>query len=205
VRWFCVALLAPWASLAQTAPLVSGVLLERDAPAESGELSVRTASNEVFRFRFGPQTRVERGGIAAEAVRLQPGDIVDVVPDRTPNADLRYALSIRVTAAWQPPRTALPARRPAEPGIDSVLFAGDALSFSGVVSRLSPARVVLRMRSGADQTIVLLKQTRYVASGEIVDADALKPNMHVFVRAAKSVYGELEAYQVVWGQILQPR
>jgi hypothetical protein len=41
-------------------------------------------------------------------------------------------------------------------------------------------------------------------NGDIVDPSALKLNMHVFVRAGKTLYGELEAYQVVWGGILRP-
>jgi hypothetical protein len=38
-----------------------------------------------------------------------------------------------------------------------------------------------------------------------VDADSLKPNMRVFVRAGKDLYNEVEAYQVIWGTILSPR
>jgi len=37
-----------------------------------------------------------------------------------------------------------------------------------------------------------------------VEPDALKPNTRVFVRAGKDIYGEIEAYQVIWGAILQP-
>jgi len=29
--------------------------------------------------------------------------------------------------------------------------------------------------------------------------------MRVFVRAGRTLYNEIEAYQVIWGRILQPR
>ena len=37
-----------------------------------------------------------------------------------------------------------------------------------------------------------------------VDAAAVQPNMRVFVQAGKSLNGEVEAYQVIWGRIMQP-
>jgi hypothetical protein len=41
--------------------------------------------------------------------------------------------------------------------------------------------------------------------GEVVDAAALKPNTRVFVQAGKTFYDQVEAYQVVWGEILGPK
>jgi hypothetical protein len=197
-------LLFPLAAAPQTGALVSGVLLERDAPASAGEFSLRTADNQVFRYRFDLQTHVERDGIAIDVARLDPGDKVEVLSDRMPHADMRYALSIHA-APSPPPRAPSAARGRANAGVEDRPIPVATLFFSGVVSRLSGARVVLRMRGGAGQTILLLKDTRYVDGGEVVDAAALKPNMHVFVQAGQSLYGEVEAYQVVWGRILQPQ
>jgi len=205
VRWFWVFLLTPYASPAQTTPLVSGVLLERDAPGSSGEFSLRAADDQVFRFRFDPRTQVEREGAAQDVAHLQSGDKVEVIPDRMPHADLRYAVSIRVTAAWQPLRAAQSGRKRPEPAGDERTFPAATLSFSGVVSLVSAERVVLRTRSGSDQSIALLKQTRYRDDGALVDAAALKPNMRVFVEAGESPFGDVEAYQIVWGRILQPK
>jgi hypothetical protein len=202
VRFFWVVLLFPLAAAPQTGATVSGVLLERDSPAASGEFSVRAADNQVFRYRFDPQTRVARDGAASDVARLEPGDKVEVVSDRMPHADMRYALTILVTLSM-PPRAPSAARDRAR--VEDLRIPAATLFFSGVVSRLSGARVVLHMRDGADQTILLLKNTRYMDGGEAVDADALKPNMRVFVQAGRSIYDEVEAYQVVWGQILQPK
>ena len=50
----------------------------------------------------------------------------------------------------------------------------------------------------------LRQDTRYLRDGEVVDANDLQPNMRVFVRAGRTFYNELEAYQVIWGRILMP-
>ncbi len=205
VRFFWVVLLFPLAAAPQTGALVGGVLLDRDAPAASGEFSVRAADNQVFRFRFDPQTHVERDGAALDVARLEPGEKVEVLADRMPHADLRYALAIRATSS-APPLRALPAARDrGEARAPDRPIPAGSLFFSGVISQLSIARVVLRMRDGADQTILLLKDTRYLDGGEVVDAAALKPNTRVFVQAGKTFYDQVEAYQVVWGEILGPK
>jgi hypothetical protein len=200
MRFFWVVLLFPLAAAPQTGTQVAGVLLDRDAPAPSGEIGVRAPDNQVFRYRFDPQTRVDRDGAPLDVARLNPGDKIEVVSDRMPHADMPYAQAIHVTL--NAPRAPSALRSRPEP----IEYRPDPdLSFSGVVSRLSAARVVLRMRGGADQTILLLQNTRYMDSGSLVDAAALKPNMRVYVQAGKSLYGDVEAYQVIWGQIFQPK
>ena len=77
--------------------------------------------------------------------------------------------------------------------------------YAGVVFRLNSQRVILHTREAGDLSILLRKDTRYLADGQLVDADSLKPNMRVFVRAGKDLYNEVEAYQVIWGTILSPR
>jgi hypothetical protein len=74
-----------------------------------------------------------------------------------------------------------------------------------VVFRLNSQRVVLHTRAAGDLSILLRKDTRYLADGQLVDAGSLKPNMRVFVEAGKDLYNDIEAYQVIWGKILSPR
>jgi hypothetical protein len=54
-------------------------------------------------------------------------------------------------------------------------------------------------------SVLLRKDTRYLADGQLVDAGSLQPNMRVFVQAGKDLYNDIEAYQVIWGKILSPR
>src|ERR1017187_9643276 len=104
VRFLWVVLVFPLVAAPQTGSLVSGVLLERDAQTASGQFSVRATDNQVFRYLFDPQTYVERDDVTIDVARLQPGDKVEVVSDRMPHADLRYALTIHVLPST-PPRT----------------------------------------------------------------------------------------------------
>ena len=199
----CLPLLAA-AQPPQSGALVRGVLLERDAPADSGEFSVRAAGSEVFRYRFDRKTYVESDAQTIDVARLKPGERVEVVSDKMPGAALRYALTIHVLPAPGPPRPLSAGRLRAYPSsADRPVQTGN-LVFSGMVFRISGSRLVLHTRAKGDQTILLRQDTRYLDDGKIVDAAALKPNTLVFVRAGKTLFDEIEGYQVVWGRILQP-
>ena len=204
----------------QNAPLLRGVILERDAQTDGGEFSVRTAGNQVVRYRFDAKTYVEREERPVDVPRLRPGEKVEVVSDPLSGSLLRYARTIHVIDPVPPPRAAT---RPGSrlelavgPAVGTALTPGlgppheppiprGDMTFSGVVSRMSDGRLVLRTRSAGEQTILLRQNTRFVADGETVAAAELKTNMRVFVRAGKDVFGHVEAYQVVWGGILLPQ
>jgi hypothetical protein len=199
LAWLCAC--AP----AQTSPaaaLIRGVLLERDKQG-AGEFSVRAADNLVLRYQFDRRTYVERDKQMIDVPRLDPGDKVEVVSDSVPGSVLRYARTIHVIpeAAAARPQTA--GRYRASRGITERIPTG-TLTYSGVVSRVNAERIVLHLRAGLEQTLLLRKDTRFLQNGESVEADALKPNMRVFVRAGKDVYDQVEAYQVIWGAILAP-
>jgi hypothetical protein len=203
----------------QNAAVLRGVLLERDAPTDGGEFSVRAAGNQVIRYRFDAKTYVEREERPIDVPRLRPGEKVEVVSDPLSGSLLRYARTIHVIdPAPPPPRAATrpgsrldPSLAPLGPAVTSglgpshePLFARGDMTFSGVVSRLSEGQLVLRTRTAGEQTLLLRQNTRFVADGETVAAAELKTNMRVFVRAGKDVFGHVEAYQVVWGGILLP-
>ena len=88
-----VLLLIPWAGLAQRPPaaqipvnpgLVRGVVLECDAQNASGELSVRAADNQVFRYQFDRKTYAERDQKLIEAYvcsRRERRDPIDPLSD----------------------------------------------------------------------------------------------------------------------------
>jgi len=191
---------------AQTAPsavLVRGTLLERDAQSTAGELSVRAADKQVFRYRFDAKTYVERDEQTIDVSRLRPGEMVEVVSDGAPASPLRYARTIHVLPVPPPVRPSQGRVRANRAPVDRAIPYG-ALALAGVVFRLNADRVVLHTRQGGDQTILLRQDTRYLRDGEVVDANDLQPNMRVFVRAGRTFYNELEAYQVIWGRILMP-
>ena len=215
MRSLRVLLLLPLVCAAQTTPappLVRGVVLERDAQVESGQFSVRAPDNHVYRYQFDSKTYVERDSQAVEITRLNPGDKVEVLSDSTAGAALRYARTVHVLEEPARPAQSLGRVRtsrstPLTPAISSAdrLSNASTLTYSGIVARVSPDRLVLRLRTGGDQTILLRKDTRFLEDGEGANLADLRPNMRVFVRAGKDVYQQAEAYQVVWGTLLGPK
>jgi hypothetical protein len=196
--------------MAQTAPpaapaLVRGVLLERDTPTGSGEFSVRLADNQVFRYHFDTKTYVERENQMIDVPRLQPGEKVEVVSDTVPGSVLRYARTVHVFQDAPPPRSLTAGRLRAYRAATERSVPTGTLTYSGVVFRVTGERLVLHTREGGDQSILLRKDTRFLENGETVEAENLKPNMRVFVKAGKDLYDQVEAYQVIWGSILDPK
>ena len=189
----------------QAPALVRGVLLERDSPAKSGEFSVRAADNQVFRYRFDPKTYVERENQLIDVPRLEAGEKVEVVSDTVPGSVLRYARTIHVFQDPPPPRSLTAGRFGAYRTTTDRSLPTGTLTYSGVVGRVTGERLVLHTREGGDQAILLRKDTRYLENGEIVEPASLKPNMRVFVRAGRDLYDQVEAYQVIWGSIMDPK
>ena len=193
-----------------TALIAQGVLLERDSPALEGQFSIRGADNQVFRYRYDTHTYVVRDSRLSNVPALNPGETVEVISDSQPGSLVRYARDIHViNESPAPPRVRTTPVNHLVAGIDpidryfSALPMGN-LTFSGVVYRVNGDRVVLRTRAG-DQPILLRRDTKYVEDGETVGSASLKPNMRVFVRAGRDLWDQVEAYQVVWGGILQPQ
>jgi hypothetical protein len=188
----------------ENAALVRGVLLECDA-RPAGEFSIRAADNRVLRYQFDRKTYAEREDRLIEPMRLAAGDKVEVLSDAVAGYPLRYARTIHVIQPLPPPRPQTLGRlRAYDPKNELAVRAGN-ITYAGVVFRLNSQRVILHTREAGDLSILLRKDTRYLADGQLVDADSLKPNMRVFVRAGKDLYNEVEAYQVIWGTILSPR
>ena len=200
---------ALFAQSLENAALVRGVILECD-DKPSGELSIRTADNQVLRYQFDRKTYAEREERMIEASRVAPGEQVEIVSDRIPGSMVRYARTIHVIQPLPPPRPQTLGRyraynpvNPYNPRPDPALPAG-SVTYSGVVSRLDSDRVVLHTREAGDLSILLRKDTRYLKDGQLVEAGQLQPTMRVFVRAGRDVYEQMEAYQVIWGTILTP-
>jgi hypothetical protein len=195
----CWLLLLPVLSLAQTPPsTLTGVLLEHDSSAILGQFSLRAPDSQVFRFTFDTRTTVDRAGISVNVPRLVPGETLEVVSEPVDGSLLRAARAIRVLEFLNKPRVPQPFLPITH------VFATPDLTISGLVSKFSSQSLTLRARDG-DHTILLRKDTRYLADGSTVDADALRPNMRVFVFAGKDLYQRVEAYRIVWGAIFDPK
>jgi hypothetical protein len=195
-------------------PITRGRLLESDT-SESGELSIRTSANRVYWFVYDTKTYVEQDNHLSAVPKLRKGDEIEVVSDTGPDVALRYARTIHVIdtvaekAATQKSfsqgRYALP-RRPAvrEDALVSDLFLpGGALTFAGLVCQLNGERLVLRMRTGIEKTIYLRPDTRYMKDGGMAAAGSLHLNTRVYVRGSQNLEGEIEAFQIIWGELAE--
>jgi hypothetical protein len=192
--WVCI---SAWGQTPgdEISPVVRGAVLRRDAGVKSGEIRLLAPGDRVLRFRFDSQTYVERDNRAIDAAQLKTGEQVEVVSEAVPGAPLRAARTIHVLR----PPIATPHR--VRPVLE--MPKGD-LTYAGLVLRLTDSRLVLHRRDEDDVEILLRPDTRFMDNGETVAAGNLKPNMRVSVRGAKNVAGKVEAYQVVWGSMLQP-
>jgi hypothetical protein len=199
------ALLVAAALPAQQPPgvgLVRGNLLE----CEATEFSIRSTTNHVYRFTFDAKTYIERDKQRITVSGLSKGDALEIVADRASGTGPRYARTIHVIERPVPARAALSQGRlrAYRSPIEHIMPRG-ALTFSGIILRLNDDSLLLRTRVDGEKTILLRQDTRFLDSGLAVEQSMLKTSTRVFVRAGKNLENEIEAYQVVWGDILEPK
>jgi hypothetical protein len=121
---------------------------------------------------------------------------LEIITDHKPGSRDCYIRMLQVIPPGpRPGRANTVAKRPA---FD--LPRGDR-TISGVIIRRDAGSITLRTRTG-EQTLVLRKDTRFLADGAQQDSGALAVNTRVFVRAGRSLDGSVQAYQVMWGEIV---
>ena len=182
--------------------LVHGELLE----FEGSEFAVRSEDFRVQRFRVDDQTFLERDQLRVKLSQMLAGDIVDVVTDRQiPPAGPRYARLVKVSKARLEAKVPPASSRFRFSDYPStVLLSRGSQTFSGIVTRMRDNRIVLRMRSGEERMFRLRGDTVFRGDGRTVTASDLVLQSRVFVRGGRSIDNDLEAYEVMWGEILKP-
>ena len=171
--------------------IVRGSLLQ----VGSAGLVVTTSSGDSVQCGFDGHTYMEKDGQRIFAGALHVSDPVEVVADR--KASSCYARTVRVIA---PGTRILPIRRsPLE-----YIYPRGNLTFSGVVRRLNSEVVVLRTREEPEKLVLLREDTRYLDSGSPTDLSRLGVNTRVFIRGGRNIDNQLEAYQIIWGDIGGP-
>jgi hypothetical protein len=196
-------------------PITRGRLLESDT-GETGELSIRTESNRDYWYVYYARTYVESDNRLTSVPKLRKGDELEIVSDTGPDALVRYARTIHVLVKPTPPeavqrqtsrgRYAVP-RHPTvreDPLKWDLLPARGTLTFAGQVCQMNDERFVLRTRADGEKTIFLRPDTRFLKDGGVVTAASLRLNTRVYVRGGKNLDGDVEAFQVIWGEILAP-
>lgn len=183
--------------------IVRGALLECDAT----HLTLSVDDTHVFRFLTDARTFIERDHMRIFCPSLRKGERIELVSDRSPEAGARYARLVSVVQReTRPRRQALLALRAPIPHDDPTrrIAPRGALTFTGVVLRLDADGLVLRTRVHGEKWILVRRDTLYREDGLQVESSNLRSSTRVFVRGGTNLDGELEAYEVVWGEILAP-
>ena len=189
----------------ETAPIgiVRGVMIECD----SARLTVRTADGRTYGFVIDSKTFIERDNFRISCSKLDKAEPLEIVSDRSTEPGMAYARLVTVVnPETRARRRALMAiRAPLEHEDPTLSIAPrGSLTFTGVVLRMDDDGLVLRTRVDGEKWIVVRHDTRFREDGLRVEASSLHSSTRVFVRAGKNLDGEIEAYEIVWGEILTP-
>ncbi len=183
--------------------IVTGPLVTR----EGWHLQVETGEGQRADCVFDIKTWMERDGQRIEAAALAPGDRLEMVTDRRGDTGC-YVRTIHVLDV--PAQSMVPGRRPSmkrEYSSPSERFAprGD-ITATGLVVDITGNWLTIRTRGSEanKQRFLLRHDTRYVGDGLRTDREALTIQTRVSVRAGRNFEGVVEAYQVIWGDIMKP-
>jgi hypothetical protein len=182
----------------QEQPAPRGVVRGTITKISDYTVHVRTPANQVYYCEFDKHTYIERDGQRVFAGALKPEDSVEMI------TDIRGSICYTRTVRLIPSSNKLSTWRPYRSSIDHIFPRGN-LTFAGVVRRFNPQMLVLRTRDDAEKIVLLRDDTRFLDSGNPVDYSRLSVNTRVFIRGGKNFENELEAYQVIWGEIHGPR
>ncbi|MBV6433442.1 MAG: hypothetical protein IANPNBLG_03620 [Bryobacteraceae bacterium] len=187
------------------APLVRGVFQDWVGAEENGTFRFHTADLQEHRCRFTSKTYFEQDHRRTYVSGIAKGENLEILSERTAEPPRCRALIVRVVAdgkqrAPRPHPHAQTAYSPTE----SFAPRGNLL-FTGIILRVEEGSIVLRNRSGVRQVIQLRQDTRYIGSGLPDMRQAMPMGRPVQVRAGKTFEGDVEAFTIMWGEILRVR
>jgi hypothetical protein len=182
--------------------LFRGAVVSWSGTAASGDLTIRSGQNASLFCYFDSHSYLERDHRRIAVSSLSPGERVEILADHKPGFNTCYARTIAVIDQATERAMERARQTRTQPVARTSFFTpvGDR-AFAGMVIRITNRALTLRTRAG-ETTLVLRPDTRYLDDGVRLDAAALHVNTRVFVRAGKTIEGVLEAYQVMWGEIL---
>jgi hypothetical protein len=176
---------------------VRGAMATWEGTPALGQITVRAADGSLSSCGYDFRSWFERVHERIAVAKLLPGDPLEVLADREPGSSACY---VRIVHVLDPPARVNPRRvvviKPSNPP----MLRGDR-TVSGVVIRREGPALTVRTRTD-ERTLLLRPDTAYFGDGLRVDSSALVVNTHVFVRAGRNSDGWIEAYQVMWGNIV---
>ncbi len=201
-RWVLVLALAPIAAAVEMpSGIFRGKLTGIEGTSTTGQLDATDSTGAAYTCGYDARSYFELNKARVPATKLQTGDPLEVVADRKPGMRACYARIVHVVAALPSGHRAAEAARP--PRTSEFLPQRGDRSFAGLVVRLEGSQMILKTRNG-ERELELRRDTRFLANGVRVTADDVPRHTHVSVRAGRNVYGQMEAFQVAWGEIVNP-
>lgn len=197
-----------WAQSAPPVQIIRGELLLWQVRGLAGEMAIRMPDGQAQSCQVTPDTYITRQTMRITPVAVKPGDWVEVVGDRRSAGDQCTAVTIYV----RPPEPKLRAkgvtgRAPIpipQPRLMDNLYPRGRLTYAGTILSWNEKRVMVRTRKDGDKSFALRDDTIFSESGREVEASHLQVHTHVYLRAGQTFDGDLEVYQIIWGDILQP-
>jgi len=209
LRVFIVYIFAAGLLAQQQGPrgVLRGELVElRAAAKSSGDFDFLASAGVIYRCAFDAHTYLERDSQRIGAAAIRAGDKLEIIADHKYAPGSCYARTIRV--ADNRPVVVNPGYRinlrPHRTTVEQMFPRGN-LTFAGVVLRMNPELLVLRTRQDGEKHVLLRQDTRYMDSGLPSDLPRLAVNTRVFIRAGRNLENDLEAFQVIWGEIPGPK
>lgn len=199
--WNRVFWLLPLLLAAEEVPvgIVSGYISD----IQSASFLLKTTTNKEFRCSFDQRTWFEQSRLRVSVSAFQPADLVELIADRrlidgTPC----YVRTVKLADLAAPKNTRL--NIPYRAVTESIIPRGE-YQWAGTVSELTAEKLVLRTRADGYKTLVLRPDTRFLEDGAVSELARLQPNTLISIRAGRSITGETEVYQIIWGSVTPKR
>ncbi|MBI4905323.1 MAG: hypothetical protein HY820_16940 [Acidobacteria bacterium] len=186
----------------QLAPLTRA-LFQHWVGSETGGVMVFETSDKVsHQCAYSSKTYFERDHRKTEISGIQAGQPLEVLLERNLEPPRCRALIVRVLT---PAAYAAQRRMRNIPSPTESFAPRGTLVYSGVVVDANNYWLVLRLRSGERQRILLRDDTKFFGAGSPAARNGLPRNRPIQIRAGKTFDNEIEAFSIVWGEILQPK
>lgn len=203
-----VVLVAGPALAQENAPIgiLRGDLVAWSGSSRTGSIVFRNAEKRLFECTFDDKTWFERENEHIAISAMRPGDHLELVADRkTPSAPC-YARTVQVLDITTTRRTASgkPVFRYHNSATELFAPRGE-LTFAGIVTGIDGNELTIRTRDKVKHVLLLRTDTRYLGDGLPRERSSLEPQTLIFVRAGRNLDGDIEAYTIIWGDILEVR
>jgi hypothetical protein len=193
-----------WAQENAPAGFLKGYFLSWTGTPRSGQFVFQSPGNRIYSCTYDNKTYIERDKRYITIASAEKGDSLEIVSDYRNDSTVCYA---RLVHVLDPQRAqVVPGVRPRKaPNRPFEVFGPRGnMTLSGLVMGVGSNVLTLKSRRGEYQTIHLRADTRYSDEGQTAEAGNLRVNTLVFIRCSRNLENEVEAYHVVWGEILRP-